>query len=199
MTAGDLSDAANGIYANPGQDERAWERPRRSSSSTPTAPAGYQSNAGIRIRGGFSRSTATPSTGSACSSASEYGDSKFDFPMFGPTGADEFDKFDLRTGNNYSWSFDGRRPVHLALRDVFSRDTQLAMGQPTRAADYYHLYLNGQYWGIYNTESGPTPTTAQPTSAATTDDYDVVKVDPALTTSRPPTATSTPGTTSGEH
>ena len=33
------------------------------------------------------------------------------------------------------------------LRDVWSRDTQRDMGRPYTRSRYYHLYLNGLYWG----------------------------------------------------
>ena len=54
------------------------------------------------------------------------------------------------------------------MRDIFSRDTQRDMGQPYTRSRYYHLYINGQYWGLYQTDERPRPTTARPTSAATT-------------------------------
>lgn len=41
------------------------------------------------------------------------------------------------------------------LRDIFSRDTQRDMGQPYTRGKYYHLYLNGMYWGLFQTEERP--------------------------------------------
>ena len=38
------------------------------------------------------------------------------------------------------------------IRDNFSRDTQGAMGNPTRTGSYYHLYIDGVYWGLYQTD-----------------------------------------------
>ncbi|NIN35705.1 MAG: hypothetical protein GTO60_11715, partial [Gammaproteobacteria bacterium] len=38
------------------------------------------------------------------------------------------------------------------IRDVFSRDVQRDMGQPYTRSRYYHLYINGHYWGIYQTQ-----------------------------------------------
>ena len=76
------------------------------------------------------------------------------YPLFGDKGAEEFDKIDIRTFQNYSWSFQGdSRGVF--IRDQFSRDTQLDMGQPGERGDYYHLYINGQYLGLYNTDERP--------------------------------------------
>jgi hypothetical protein len=41
------------------------------------------------------------------------------------------------------------------VREVFCRETLGAMGQPYRRSRYYHLYVNGQYWGLYETDERP--------------------------------------------
>src|SRR6185436_17307475 len=91
-------------------------------------------------------------------------------------GADAFDAFDLRTFENYSWSFlaDYR---FIALRDQFARDSQLAMGQPAERGDYYHLYVNGQYWGLYNSDERPEASYGATYFGGKEDDYDVIKAD----------------------
>ena len=38
------------------------------------------------------------------------------------------------------------------MRETFSRDSQRDMGMPYTRSRYYHLYLNGQYWGLYQTQ-----------------------------------------------
>jgi hypothetical protein len=63
------------------------------------------------------------------------------------------------------WSFQGDARG-IFMRDQLSRDLQLATGQPAPRGNYYHLYINGQYWGLYNTDERPRPTTAPATSAA---------------------------------
>ncbi|MEI6877272.1 MAG: response regulator, partial [Spirochaetota bacterium] len=47
-------------YANAGQDGAAWERPCSAELINPDGTAGFQINAGIRIRGGYSRSPSNP-------------------------------------------------------------------------------------------------------------------------------------------
>ena len=79
-----------------------------------------------------------------------YGPSKLDFPLFGNAGARTFDNFDLRTFQNYSWHI-GDKDRAIFLRDQFNRDLQLAMGQPAARGEFCHLFINGQYWGLYNT------------------------------------------------
>ena len=113
-------------------------------------------------------------------SRDEYGDGKLNYAMFGAGGAKSYDSFDLRTFQNYSWSFDGS-DKGIFLRDQFSRDTQLAMGHQAERGDYYHLYINGQYWGLYNSAERPDADYAASYFGGDEDDYDVVKVDPDLT------------------
>ncbi|GAI85492.1 unnamed protein product, partial [marine sediment metagenome] len=41
------------------------------------------------------------------------------------------------------------------VRDIFARDTQLAMGELSSHGNFAHLYLNGVYWGLYNPSERP--------------------------------------------
>lgn len=171
-----LFNSSTGIYANPGQDGIAWERPISLELMYPDGKEGFQVNAGIRIRGGFSRSTDNPKHALRFFFREEYGVTKLKFPLFGDKGADEFDAIDLRTFQNYSWSFQGdSRGVF--IRDQFSRDTQLAMGRQGERGNYYHLYINGQYWGLYNTCERPEAAYAATYYGGNKDDYDVIKVE----------------------
>ena len=165
-----------GIYSNPSGDGRAWERPASLELIYPDGIKGFQSDIGLRIRGGFSRSTGNPKHGLRVFYRAEYGDAELKFPLFGPDGASHFDGFDLRTFNNYSWSFQGD-PRGTFLRDQVNRDLQLAMGQPAERGDYYHLYINGQYWGIYNTDERAEASYGATYFGGKPDDYDVIKAD----------------------
>ncbi len=176
MNLDDLFDPTTGIYANASQDGRDWERPTSVELIYPDGRPGFQVNAGIRIRGGFSRSTDNPKHAFRLFFRSEYGDSKLDYPAFGPDAAQSFDKFDLRTFQNYSWSFQGDSRG-IFLRDQFNRDTQLAMGQPTERGDFIHLYINGQYWGLYNTDERPEASWGASYFGGNREDYDVIKVE----------------------
>jgi hypothetical protein len=146
---GNLFDSVTGIYANPSQDGIDWERPASIELLYADGREGFQVNGGIRLRGGFSRSTSNPKHAFRLLFRSEYGAAKLIYPAFANQGgAESFDGFDLRTFQNYSWSFQGDYRF-IALRDQFSRDTQIAQGQQAERGDFYHLYVNGQYWGLY--------------------------------------------------
>ena len=61
------------------------------------------------------------------------------------------------------------------LREVFSRDTQKAMGQSYTRSRHYHLYLNGLYWGIYMTQERSEASYAESYFGGNKEDYDVIK------------------------
>src|SRR5207247_2431644 len=155
MNLPDLFDPAAGIYANAYQDGITWERPGSIELIYPDGTTGFHINAGIRIRGGYSRSPDNPKHAFRFFFRQEYGATKLKYPVFASqNGVASFDGYDLRTFQNYSWSFGGD-PSGVFIRDVFSRDTQLDMGQAGERGDYFHLYINGQYWGLYNNDERP--------------------------------------------
>ncbi|NIS82052.1 MAG: hypothetical protein GTO14_18015, partial [Anaerolineales bacterium] len=133
-----LFDSASGIYVNARRDGRSWERPVSVELLNPDGSEGFHINAGLRIRGAFSRSGDNPKHAFRLFFRSEYGAGKLRYPLFDSEGVDEFDKIDLRTSQNNSWSFQGSSQNTL-IRDVFSRDVQRDMGQPYTRSRYYHL------------------------------------------------------------
>lgn len=171
----DLFDEETGIYSNAMEDGRDWERPCSVEFIHPKTPSGdFQIDAGLRIRGGFSRMGLNPKHAFRLFFRDYYGPSKLKTHLFLDKKADEFDNIDLRTFQNYSWSYQ-RDPRATFLRDQFNRDLQLAMGQPAARGEYYHLYLNGQYWGIYNTCERPKAAYGETYFGGDKKDYDAVK------------------------
>ena len=172
-----LFDYTTGIYANAGNDGQAWERPAAIELIYPDGAKGFHINAGLRIRGGYSRSPGNPKHAFRFFFRQQYGAAKLNYPAFASQGgAGSFDGFDLRTFENYSWSFEGDYRF-IALRDQFSRDTQLAQGQPAERGDFYHLYINGEYWGLYNTDERAEASYGASYFGGQKEDYDVIKID----------------------
>jgi Lamin Tail Domain/Chitobiase/beta-hexosaminidase C-terminal domain/CotH kinase protein len=169
-----LFDPATGIYANAYQDGRDWERPASVELLNPDGSAGFQINAGLRIRGGYSRSSDNPKHAFRLFFRNEYGDSTLDYPLFGSEGTNSFRKIDLRTSQNYSWSFGGD-PSNSFIQDVFARKSQGDMGQPYTRSRWYHLYLNGQYWGIFQTQERAEAEFAASYFGGIASNYDVIK------------------------
>jgi hypothetical protein len=178
MNNKDLFDPATGIYVNPSGDGMPWERPASIELIYPDGTKGFQIDAGLRIRGGFSRSGDNPKHAFRFFFRSEY-DGNLKYPMFGPNGAQSFNGFDLRTFQNYSWSFQGDASGTF-MRDQLNRDLQLAMGHDAERGNYYHLYINGQYWGLYDTAERAEANHGADYFGGASEDYDVIKVDPDL-------------------
>jgi len=176
MDLNDLFSSARGIYANAGQQGRAWERPCSVELVYPDGTLGFQIDCGIRIRGGFSRSSNNPKHAFRLFFREQYGAPKLRYPLFGDAGTDTFDAIDLRTFQNYSWSFQGDSRG-IFIRDQFNRDTQLEMGHQAERGEFYHLYLNGQYWGLFNTCERPEASYAETYYGGQKEDYDVIKVE----------------------
>ncbi|MHC4642514.1 MAG: chitobiase/beta-hexosaminidase C-terminal domain-containing protein [Planctomycetota bacterium] len=171
-----LFDSSIGIYVNAGQDGRNWERPTSVELLNPNGSEGFHVNAGLRIRGAFSRSGGNPKHALRLFFRSVYGAGKLRYPLFGSEGVDEFDKIDLRTSQNNSWAFQGSSQNTL-IRDVFSRDVQRDMGQPYTRSRYYHLYINGHYWGLYQTQERADADFAESYLGGEKVEYDVIKND----------------------
>ncbi len=151
-TQANLTSSSTGIYTHPNSRGRSWERPASIEFIHPDgATPNVQSGCGIRIRGGFSRSPDNPKHAFRIFFRKEYGAGKFNYPLFGNEGVDSFEKFDLRTSQNYSWSFQGDSQ-NTFLREVLGRDLQGRFGEENTKSRYYHLYLNGVYWGLFMTQ-----------------------------------------------
>ncbi len=148
-----LFDKERGIYVNPYGREDGYECPvsvelvQGSNTNTP----GFQIDAGLRIRGGASREGTVPKHNFHLYFRGEYGASKLRFPLFGAEGASEFDRIDLRTAQVMGWAKDASAAATYT-RDEWNRLTHGAMGQPYTRSRYYHLYINGHYWGLYGTQ-----------------------------------------------
>ncbi|GAB5518201.1 MAG: hypothetical protein RhofKO_04520 [Rhodothermales bacterium] len=168
-----LFDPQTGIYANARERGRDWERPASVELILQDGTSAYQIDAGLRIRGGFSRNDNNPKHAFRLFFRDEY-DGDLVYPMFGEEGTDTFKNLDLRTSQNYSWSFygDSRNVMN---RDVFSRDLQREMGAPYTRSRYYHLYLNGQYWGLFQSQERAEASYGETYLGGDSDDYDVLK------------------------
>jgi len=169
-----LFDPAAGIYVNAWGRGLDWERFTSVELIYPDGSGGFQINAGLRIRGGYSRDGSYPKHAFRLFFRSEYGEAKLYYPLFGDEGVSEFDKIDLRCEQNYSYA-NGGGEHNTLVREVFSRDTQRDMNRPYTRSRYYHLYLNGMYWGIYQTQERAEARYASDYFEGTREDFDVIK------------------------
>ena len=172
MTPNDLwnesiNSSDGGIYPNPyggtGSqfrtnmgEPREWERPCSVEFIGFEKVPSKKVNAGIRIAGNFARHPNRYKHHFRLTSRRDYGDSKFKGELFSRTDVDTFDDFILRGGNSESWTFPGAtgngprtRSTVQYIRDQYYKDAQIDMGNLSASQEYFHLYLNGVYWGLY--------------------------------------------------
>lgn len=170
-----LFDPEEGIYSNSNRSH-GWERPVSVELIDPNGEPSdeFQVDAGLRLRGGLSRRVTNPKHSFRVFFRSARGEGGLDFPLFGDEGPSEFSKIDLRTEQNYSWSWQ-QDERNTFLREVFSRDSQRDMGMPYTRSRYYHLYINGQYWGLYMTQERGEADWAATHLGGDSNDWDCVK------------------------
>ncbi len=168
-----LFSTSTGIYVHAGNRGRAWERESSFELLPANGEEGVQSNAGLRIRGGFSRSGNNPKHAFRLFFRNDY-DGDLKYPLFGNEGVDRFKNIDFRTAQNYSWSFQGGTRNSF-VREVFARDSQRDMGRPHTRSRYYHLYLNGVYWGLFMTQERAEASFGESYFGGDSDEYDAVK------------------------
>ena len=166
-----------GIYAHAGWHGRKAER-ACSLELLPTADEqehGFQINAGIRMRGGFSRQPKVLKHGFRLFFRRRYGAKPLKYDLFGGNAAKEFSHIDLRCSQNYAWHH-GFSSKALYMRDQFNRDLQFDMGHPSPRGNFRHLYINGHYWGLYNTCERPKAFFGESYIGGKKKDFDVVKI-----------------------
>ena len=169
---GNLFDPETGIYVNAKKDGVEWERPVSVELISPRGGGEFQIDAGLRIRGSSSRSPDAPKHSLRLFFRSRYRDT-LQFPLFEGEGTGEFSKMDLRTSQTWSWV--GGYPYDTFIRETFSRDSQRDMGMPYTRSRYYHLYINGQYWGLYQTQERSEAIFAQTYLGGNVEDWDCLK------------------------
>ena len=163
-----------GIYVNAKEYGIEWERPTSMELINPDGTKGFQIDAGIRIRGGMSTWFSNPKHSFRLFFRTVYGDAKLNFPLFGDEGVDQFDHIDLRCAQHYSWNY-VLGSYATQNRDVFSRDSQRDMGRPYTRSRYYHVYIDGHYWGLYQSQERSEASYAESYFGGDKADYDVVK------------------------
>jgi hypothetical protein len=145
-----LFDDSTGIYDNPYGEGEAWERAASMEWIDPRGGPESQANCGLRIQGNAARMF--PKKPFRLLFKGIYGPSKLDFPVF--AGADgavaSFDTITLRA-NSQSQNLGAITQI----TDEHGRRTLMDMGNPQSHGTFVHLYVNGLYWGLYNSVERP--------------------------------------------
>lgn len=128
---------------------------------------GFQITCGIKLVGGAS--VGSPKNNFRCYFRSDYGAPKLRYPLFANhpytnDASEEFDVIQLRSAShdNFYWMARLNHPPSpyrdadaLYIRNRFTWDAEMLMGQPTMHGRWAHCYLNGVYHGIYQIHERP--------------------------------------------
>jgi hypothetical protein len=140
-----------GIYYNPdapnphhtgnfAQSGAEWERPINLEFFEKDGERVLSQGAGIRMHGGASRTVDRKSF--RLYARSDYGENRFRYPFFEDDTRSEYNRLLLRnSGNDWNNTLFRDAMLQELIKD-FDLETQLY--RPTT------LYVNGEYWGIYN-------------------------------------------------
>jgi len=133
----------DGCVAFPANFAQDWERPANLKMILPDGVVAFDENVGVKITGACSRNF--PMKSLAINLREQlYGDGKIEYPIFSNReNNDDFFRLKLRnSGQDFS---------RLGFRDLLNQriltgklDVETQAGQPTM------LFLNGEFWGIYN-------------------------------------------------
>jgi hypothetical protein len=151
LPPGDLFDPAVGIYSNPGERGDEWERRCHVAVIPADGSPAREVEAGLRIHGGTSREVLAKKS-LRLHFREECGAPEWSLPELENTPDPTFDGLVLRAGANDSFLVPefGQLNEATYLRDQLMRNWSGALSH--RAADgfYAALYLNGEFWGLYN-------------------------------------------------
>ena len=144
----------------------------------------YQANAGVMIIGGGEGGTSadrwkTYKLSMRLKFQQAFGDSKFDFPLYGPDAAQQFDTLVLDAQINNTWLHPtlGQQQDAMLIQDQFISDLQNAMSGGAGHAPqgkFVNLYINGLYWGVYDLHERPDEHFASVYYGGEDTDWDVI-------------------------
>lgn len=176
---------ASGLYPNSREvaNKPSLEKPCSVEMLLPDGSTAFALNAGIDLHGNASRNPIkNPKHGFKLNFRGDFGESKLEYRLFPDSPADEFDDLVLRPDFNGSWrhwsdsaggSGDFQRTRATRTRDAWIKHTQRDMGNAASHTRFFHLFLNGLYWGTFDFTEQPTKHFGVNYFGGTEADYDV--------------------------
>ncbi len=146
----------NTLHAAPEERGTEWERPINLEYFAPGGQIQFNVKAGIRIHGNFSRLYSPKKSYRLYFRKAYGGPGNLEYPLFPDSPVTKFDQLVLRAGFQDTFfhrGIPGLSDKHLAARyinDQVVRNLHRDMGQPIAHGIWVLLYLNGEFWGLYN-------------------------------------------------
>ena len=174
---------SDGIYTNFQRRGREAEVPVSIEYFDPEGEGGggdgFQIDAGIRIHGGQARFHEKKPM--RLFFRSDYGEGRLEYPLFPGSPVQEFDRLVLRSCGHDSWAIDwgfGRNDLTETatyMRDEFLRRTEQKMGLLSPHGKFVHVFINGEYWGMYDLHERADSAFFASHEGGDEDDWDVIE------------------------
>lgn len=146
----------NTLHAFPEERGTQWERPINLEYFAPGGKIQFNVKAGIRVHGNFSRKYSPKKSYRLYFRKAYGGPGNLEYPLFPDSPVTKFDQLVLRAGFQDTFfhrGIQGLSDKHLSARyinDQVVRNLHRDMGQPSAHGSWVLLYLNGEFWGLYN-------------------------------------------------
>lgn len=170
----DIFGSTTGIYANPSGRGDLWEK--ACSAELIPAPGaaelGFQINGGLQVMGLTSRNlTVNPRLPLRVIFSRRFGPPSLQYPLFPGNPVTRFDSITLRgnTRDNFGNDINGT-----CIRDQWTKRLQADMGAPASSGRFFHVFINGLYWGIYNPTERPDGDFCQEHFGGDADEWDSI-------------------------
>jgi hypothetical protein len=164
---GHLWDPQTGIYVNYNED---WERPCGIEYFSASGEPGFSLNAGLKIFGGTSRSSAQKSF--SIYARGSYGEGTIHYPLLPGRDTDQYGSFILRNGaNDWNGSWRGTMFRDALIHTIVEHQMDLDY----QSYNPVVVYLNGEYWGILNIRDKHNEDYCEMLYGADPDKVDIIK------------------------
>ncbi len=150
----------------------------------PDGTSAFSIDGGLRLHGNASRDPhKNPKHGFKLLFKGDYGPSDLEYRLFEDSPAEEFDDLILRPDFGTSWRHWSDSPSEglgalqrsraSRTRDAWWKDTFRDMGRLGSHSRYFHLFINGLYWGVFDFTEQPTDSFGPNYFGGSKADYDV--------------------------
>ena len=152
----------SGMYHTPNVTSKSFpDKPCSVEMVLPDGTTAFAVNGGLSIHGNASREPRkNPKHGFKLSFKGEFGESSLQYRLFPDSPAEEFDDLILRADFGTSWRHQSdtategfgafQRTRATRTRDAWFKETFRDMGNVASHNRYFHLFINGVYWGTYD-------------------------------------------------
>ncbi|HET6408393.1 MAG TPA: lamin tail domain-containing protein, partial [Chthoniobacteraceae bacterium] len=177
----------NGLYYNPNVTNKSFGYKKCSVEMIlPDGSSAFAVVCGIGGHGNASRDPLkNPKHGFQLKFKGEYGGSSLDYQLFPESPVAEYDDIILRPDFNSSWrhwsddTSNGngllQRTRGTRVRDAWSKNTFRDMGGLASNHRFFHMFINGLYWGTYDFAEQPVEGFAQELMGGDKADYAIVQ------------------------